>query len=221
MTQFVAALDGMNSACRELQAPIISGNVSFYNETKSKNISPTPSTGLVGLRSKIENLPTSTFTSEGEDVYTLTWGECWTDGLLAEMKSQTAKAYLNFETQGFDGFVKGLTKLGTSDLVSSARVVSKFGLLYALTRMSLQGMGAQIESTQNRFVEPLYQIVVSTKNAAALEKAVQSWNLKPLKLQKIGQTKKNELVWGDLKIKSEVLNQLYKKSWEAQFENLA
>ncbi len=221
MTQFVAALDGMNSACRELQAPIISGNVSFYNETKSKNISPTPSTGLVGLRSKMENLPTTAFASEGEEIYTLTWGDCWAEGLLAEMNDKTPKAFLNFETQGFDQFVKELTKLGTSDLVSSARIVSKFGLLYALTRMSLNGMGARIESTQNHFVEPLYQIVVSTKNAAALEKEVQSWGLKPLKIQKIGQTQKNELVWADLKVKSEVLNQLYKKSWEAQFENLA
>lgn len=221
MTQFVAALDGMNTACRELQAPIISGNVSFYNETKNKNISPTPSTGLVGLRSKIENLPSTLFGSEREDIFTITWGECWTEGLLAEMNNKTPSAALSFEAQGFETFVKGLTQLGCSDVLSSARVVSKFGLLYALTRMSLGGVGARIECSQSRFVEPLYQIVVSTKNATALEKAVQSWNLKAVKLQKIGQTQKNNLVWSDLAVSCESLNQMYKKSWEAQFENLA
>ncbi len=221
MTQFVAALDGMNSACQELVAPIISGNVSFYNETKNKNISPTPSTGLVGLRKKIENIPSSTFQNENEDVYTLTWGACWTDGLLAEMEQKALQASLDFPVEGFNTFVRELTQWGSGDLFTSARVVGKFGLAYALSRMSLGGVGATIESAQNLFTEPLYQIVVSTKQGAKLEQMVKTAGLSPLFLSKIGKTQKDHLVWGALNIKTKDIEQLYKKSWEAQFENLA
>ncbi|MBY0383549.1 phosphoribosylformylglycinamidine synthase subunit PurL [bacterium] len=221
MTQFVAALEGMNDACRELTAPIISGNVSFYNETKNKNISPTPSTGLVGLRNSIDTIPSSTFGAEGEDVCTLTWGDCWTDGLLSEMNQKSMTAFLGFPKENFSTFVKELTKWGASDLFTSARVVGKFGLLYALSRMSLSGVGAKIESTQNRFTEPLYQIVVSTKQARVLQQQVEQLGLKNLKFSVIGKTQTSELTWASFQMKTDEIRSLYKKSWEAQFENLA
>ncbi len=221
MTQFVAALEGMNSACKELTAPIISGNVSFYNETKSKNISPTPSTGLVGLRDSIKNIPSPTFQTVGEDVCTLTWSDCWTDGLLAEMKGSSLKASLDFPTEGFDRFVRELTKWGATDLFTSSRVVGKFGLLYALSRMSLNGVGAKIESSQNRLTEPLYQVVITTKRAAELKNFVSSLGLAPLRFSVIGQTQKDLLSWDSLQIKTTDLKKMYQKSWEAQFENLA
>src|ERR1700677_390007 len=50
MGQFVSALHSLDSACRAFDVPIISGNVSLYNETLGQNIVPTPSTGIVGLR---------------------------------------------------------------------------------------------------------------------------------------------------------------------------
>jgi phosphoribosylformylglycinamidine synthase subunit PurL len=221
MTQFVAALDGMNSACRELGAPIISGNVSFYNETKNKNISPTPSTGIVGLRKQIENIPNSYFIRADQDVCTLTWGDCWTDGLWAEMNGKKMNASLNFQTEGFAKFVRELTKWGSGDLFTSARVVGKFGLLYALARMSLRGVGASIDTKQNRFSEPLYQIIVTTTQAQQLEQLVAESGLKPLRFAKIGRTQKDKLVWDTFAIDTQELHKLYKKSWEAQFENLA
>jgi phosphoribosylformylglycinamidine synthase len=50
MSEFVAALDGMNGICAALQAPIISGNVSFYNETMGKGITPTPAVSSLKAR---------------------------------------------------------------------------------------------------------------------------------------------------------------------------
>ena len=49
MGQFVGALDGIGQACRALDMPIVSGNVSLYNETDGKGILPTPTIGAVGL----------------------------------------------------------------------------------------------------------------------------------------------------------------------------
>lgn len=56
MSQFVASVDAISHASQLWQAPVISGNVSFYNETDQLNIPPTPAVGVVGLRDK--NTPT-------------------------------------------------------------------------------------------------------------------------------------------------------------------
>jgi len=49
MGQFVSAIDGMNEACRAFDYPVVSGNVSLYNETNGQAIPPTPAVGGVGL----------------------------------------------------------------------------------------------------------------------------------------------------------------------------
>ena len=49
MGQFVKAIEGMSEACRALNFPVVSGNVSFYNETENSNIPPTPQVGGVGI----------------------------------------------------------------------------------------------------------------------------------------------------------------------------
>ena len=49
MGQFVGAIEGMSEACKALDFPVVSGNVSFYNETEDSNIPPTPQIGGVGL----------------------------------------------------------------------------------------------------------------------------------------------------------------------------
>ena len=53
MGEFIECIEGMKEACEFLNFPVVSGNVSFYNETKSKSIYPTPVVGGVGI---IENL---------------------------------------------------------------------------------------------------------------------------------------------------------------------
>ncbi len=49
MGQFAAAIEGMGEACRALDFPVVSGNVSLYNETEGKGILPTPAIGGVGV----------------------------------------------------------------------------------------------------------------------------------------------------------------------------
>ena len=54
MGQFVESINGISQACTYLDFPVVSGNVSFYNETKDKAISPTPTIGGVGLIKEFE-----------------------------------------------------------------------------------------------------------------------------------------------------------------------
>ena len=69
--QFREAILGMSEACRTLGVPVISGNVSFYNETEDRSVYPTPTVGMVGVVPSLANLPVSSFTSRGDRVVLL------------------------------------------------------------------------------------------------------------------------------------------------------
>ncbi|MEX1108937.1 MAG: AIR synthase-related protein, partial [Dongiaceae bacterium] len=56
MGQFVGCIEGMRAACLALDYPVVSGNVSFYNETNGKGIMPTPVVGGVGLIDDLERV---------------------------------------------------------------------------------------------------------------------------------------------------------------------
>jgi phosphoribosylformylglycinamidine synthase len=72
MAQFVGALEGMGDACRALDYPIVSGNVSLYNESKATGggsaILPTPAIGGVGRLADWEKSATIAFKAEGEHI---------------------------------------------------------------------------------------------------------------------------------------------------------
>jgi phosphoribosylformylglycinamidine synthase II len=69
--QLKECIAGMARACRELKVPVISGNVSLYNETRGEAIYPTPVVGMVGLIEDMARHCTSSFKNEGDLVFLL------------------------------------------------------------------------------------------------------------------------------------------------------
>ncbi|MCP4204449.1 MAG: phosphoribosylformylglycinamidine synthase subunit PurL [bacterium] len=69
--QFREAVRGMSEACRELSVPVVSGNVSFYNETEGSGIYPTPTVAVVGLIQKLNNAVGAHFTHPGDRILVL------------------------------------------------------------------------------------------------------------------------------------------------------
>jgi phosphoribosylformylglycinamidine synthase II len=70
MGQFVAAIEGMAEACRAFDVPVVSGNVSFYNETSGSAILPTPTVGMVGVVPEVRHRPRGTW-REDDAIYLL------------------------------------------------------------------------------------------------------------------------------------------------------
>ncbi len=70
MWQFIMAVEGIADACRALETPVVSGNVSLYNETKGLSIYPTPILGMVGLIERPEDITTQWF-QQSDDVIIL------------------------------------------------------------------------------------------------------------------------------------------------------
>jgi len=66
MWQFSQVIHGMRDACIVLKVPVVSGNVSFYNETDGVPIYPTPTVAMVGLLGKVERFVTPWFKADGD-----------------------------------------------------------------------------------------------------------------------------------------------------------
>jgi phosphoribosylformylglycinamidine synthase subunit PurL len=69
MGQFVGCIEGMAEACRALDYPVVSGNVSLYNETEGQGILPTPGIGGVGLIADWEKATSLAFKAGGEEIW--------------------------------------------------------------------------------------------------------------------------------------------------------
>src|SRR5690606_36024244 len=68
MGQFVGCIAGMKAACEALAYPVVSGNVSLYNETSGQAILPTPVIGGVGLIDDLDCIAGAAFTAPGEAI---------------------------------------------------------------------------------------------------------------------------------------------------------
>lgn len=182
MGQFVQSLEGMNTACRTLKAPIISGNVSFYNESAGQNILPTPSTGLVGLNPSVD-LPEESFKKAGQDVYlvdltpSLLPGAEVSPSLLAELSKDLRDNLAELRERARSGQVKAFKSVSTS------------GLLYTLAKMSLEHhVGLKLEVSPEEFSRGLYRCVIVSPSSP------ESWSWEgEVRVQKIALTQKDLL----------------------------
>ncbi len=212
MSEFVASLDGMNKACEAFVTPIISGNVSFYNETLDKGVSPTPSTGLVGLRPHLKNLPQSSFVKEGESVLLITLGKGLSSGFWSEIQDKDSKINFQEDLSELATRTKTLTQ-ATLDLpLSSSRIVSSFGLAYTLSKMTFEnGLGVEIQFQGSPFVEPFYQVVISTNDPEKWKTAFKS---EELLVEEIGKVKGSHFKWNNVSFEVAELKEIYEGSWQ-------
>jgi phosphoribosylformylglycinamidine synthase II len=141
MGEFVECVDGITEASKYLDFPVVSGNVSFYNETNDKGIKPTPAIGGVGLIKDYEKMISMDFKKEGNIVYVV--GK--TEGHLDQ--SVFAKDLLN-EKKGAPPSVnlfneknigETLLKLIDLNLVVSCHDISLGGILIAVSKMCIKG----------------------------------------------------------------------------------
>ncbi|MDF2959199.1 MAG: purL [Paenibacillus sp.] len=148
--QLEKAADGMSEACRKLNAPVIGGNVSLYNENAKGAIYPTPVIGMVGLVHDTDHITTQGFKKEGDMIFVL--GET-----KAELGGSEFQYVIHGVTEGrppqidLDVEKKLLdTVLGAiqKGLVASAHDLSEGGLAVALAESCMSGrIGAAVNFT--------------------------------------------------------------------------
>jgi phosphoribosylformylglycinamidine synthase len=162
MGQLVAAIRGIGEACRALDFPIVSGNVSLYNETQGSAIMPTPTIGGVGLLPDWSKMARIGFAAEGETILLVGAPEGW-GGHLGQ------SVYLGVIHGRRDGppppvdlahekivgdFVRALIREGAATAVHD---VSDGGLAVALAEMAMaSGIGATLQPPYQTDPIPLW-----------------------------------------------------------------
>ena len=147
MGQFVGCVEGIGEACRALDFPIVSGNVSLYNETQGRGILPTPAIGGVGLVADVTKTASIPFKVAGEDILLIgeTTGWLGQSAWLREIcgREQGAPPPVDLAAERRNGdFLRGLIQAGR---VRTAHDLSEGGLAVALAEMAMaSGLGARI-----------------------------------------------------------------------------
>jgi phosphoribosylformylglycinamidine synthase len=141
MGEFVECVEGINEASKFLDFPVVSGNVSFYNETKDKGIKPTPSIGGVGLIKNYKKMITMDLKEHNNLILVIGKTEGHLDqslfarDVLLEKKGPPPEVNLfNEKNNG-----ETILKLIEQNLIKSAHDVSLGGIITALSKMSILG----------------------------------------------------------------------------------
>lgn len=149
MGQFVLAVRGIGDACRALDFPVVSGNVSLYNETNGQAILPTPAIGGVGLMNDVTKHASIPFKAAGDVILLIgdTRGHLGQSIYLREVsgREEGAAPALDLKTERRNGdFVRGLISTGR---VSTVHDVSDGGIAVTLAEMAMSsGIGASIHA---------------------------------------------------------------------------
>jgi phosphoribosylformylglycinamidine synthase subunit PurL len=151
MGQLVRAIEGIGEACRALDFPIVSGNVSLYNETSGKGIMPTPTIGGVGLLADWRRMTRAAFSAEGERILLFGAPPAWGAHLgqsvylrdIHQRRDGTPPPVdLDHERRVGD-FVRSLIEQGIATAVHD---VSDGGLAVALAEMAVaSGIGCEAQ----------------------------------------------------------------------------
>ena len=150
MGQFVGCLQGIGEAARALDFPIVSGNVSLYNETQGAGILPTPAIGGVGVIADVARAAQTGFAREGDAILLIGKTSGWlgqsayAHDLCGLTDGAPPPVDLAAERRNGD-FVRELILSGR---IAAAHDLSDGGLAVALAEMALAGgMGAEIRDT--------------------------------------------------------------------------
>ena len=180
MGQFVSSVDNIAQACEILDTPVISGNVSFYNESNDENITPTPSIAMVGIKDNDKKLPSHVFKKEDQKVYLLSKHQFRFPGSASKHVKNVAYGALQDSLVKL--FIDNMYELQNEVEFSSLQVVGKFGLAYHLARMTLGndiGFVLDKDFEMSLLEERLYEVIVSldSKKEDLFHKQVKSLGL--------------------------------------------
>jgi len=183
--QFVKSIDGLTEGCIELSIPVVSGNVSLYNEVEGIRVYPTPTIGMVGYAKKPEDVIIAAF-SAGESIYLLGKQIADDSKIGGSLYQMVLSEFLGGKIDKVDPTLeKTLTKaifaLRDAGAITGAVDVSEGGLFGALLEGlfgSPPGQNTGFDGSLITTNDPLISLfgeitgryIVSTKNEAEFEK---------------------------------------------------
>jgi len=212
--QFVESIKGMTTACNKFNTPVTGGNVSFYNQSPSGPVYPTPTIGMVGLLDNAVNKMTLDFKNEGDIIYLL--GVNKNDIGCSEYLHKicgiefSPAPYFNLDEEF--RLHEAVSSLISKKMIQSAHDVSEGGLFVTLAESSLnRSLGFKVTQTDDQirkdafwFGEAQGRVVVTVKpdEADEFEKFLN------IPFEKLGTVTSGDIIadnenWGNIEVWSE------------------
>ena len=220
MGQFVQAINGISHAVKELNMPIVSGNVSLYNETDGVSINPTPTIGAVGLIGEDES-PINGRASEGNMAVLIgeTQGHLGQTALLQEVfnRSDGDAPKVNLENEKKHGdFI-----LANKGLINACIDVSDGGLALAafeLAHRSQVGFEIYEESTDFLFGEDQARYLIACEFDHAESIFVEAGQ-QNIPIQTVGTFKGDAVTFGNSRSELALLSSIFTDTFKNLFQN--
>jgi phosphoribosylformylglycinamidine synthase len=155
MWQFAQGCEGIKEACLELNTPVVSGNVSLYNETNGVSVFPTPAIAMVGLNDDQDKVLPSAFQEEYNNVVLIgeTKGEFGGSLYIKELFGETAGRLPSFDYKKELALWELVIEANREGLLKSAKDVNVGGIAIALSKMAAvsgKGIDAKVHVEKSR-----------------------------------------------------------------------
>jgi len=224
MWQFAQACEGIKEACLALNTPVVSGNVSLYNETNGVSVFPTPAIAMVGLNEDENKVLPSVFQEEGNQILLVgeTKGEFGGSLYVKALHGETVGSLPEFD------YVKELAlwelvieanKLG---FIKSAKDVNVGGIAIALSKMAaVSNLGVSayvnVEQSRNIFDESQSRALIEISSVHMVAMVAMAKEL-DLDIAMIGVVGGNDVKINDLSLPLEKVKDIYFNTFASTIE---
>ena len=213
MWQFAQGCEGIKEACRELNTPVVSGNVSLYNDTEGVSVYPTPAIVTVGVNEDANASLPSVFTRAGTAIYVLgeTKGEfaasLYAKALFDAVGGELAAVDYKKERALWDLVIEA----NKSGAIEFANSVGVGGVAITLAKMAcLSGLGAECKFDVKKpnfiFDESFSRAIVGVKDEAKFESLAAKHGVK---FEKIGSVGGDKFKLNDIEEKLSEVSEVY------------
>ncbi len=195
MWQFAQACEGIKEACKELETPVVSGNVSLYNETNGESVFPTPAIATVGVNSDADKVLPSAFQDEGNAVLLVGetrgnfGGSLYIKALFGETVGTLEEVEYSQELRLWQLVIEA----NEAGLLAAAKDVNVGGVAIALAKMAAvgdKGIAADVPLDDPRWIFDETQsralVEVKPENVEAVARKALELGLQVEKIGEIG-----------------------------------
>lgn len=213
MWQFAKGCEGIKEACLELNTPVVSGNVSLYNETEGVSIQPTPAIVTVGVNKDANKILPSVFQSTNKSIYLLgeTKGNFAGSLYMKVLYNEVGGELLDIDYKKEKALWSLVIKANELNLLECANSVGIGGVAITLAKMSCVsniGINAKTEFEDERYIfdESFSRAIVCVKDDDKFINLVKDFDIK---ITKIGTTYQDKFILNNISRNLKDIQKIY------------
>jgi len=224
MWQFAQGCEGIKEACSELETPVVSGNVSLYNETNGVSVYPTPAIAMVGLNDDASKVLPSKFTKDGASIVLVgeTKGEFGGSLYIKELYGKTVGTLPSFDYSAELRMWQLVIDGNKAGLINAAKDVNVGGIAISLSKMAaISGKGIEakvtVQNPRDIFDESQSRALIEVDDDKLQEFATLAADL-GLSVEVIGKVGGDKVSINDVEISMDRLQDVYYGTFKRTIE---